>query len=159
MCRMMSKAGICTEATPPCLLPQFSCKTSIYAFNQLRPEQNGHHFADGILKCIFLWGKFCILLQISLKFFPGSPVDPTDFRIANRWQTCIWTNDDLDDGGHMASLGHNELKKMLPHQLYMKNLTMNGYIYVIVYIHIKNSVGGCVLSLSLECPHLEVRTA
>ena len=33
------------------------------------PEQNGHHFAQGIFKCIFMSEHFNILIQISLKFF------------------------------------------------------------------------------------------
>ena len=32
--------------------------------------QNGHHFADGIFKCIFINERFCISIQISLKFVP-----------------------------------------------------------------------------------------
>ena len=38
--------------------------------NTLRPRQNGHHFADDIFKCIFIYEKFCILLWISMKFVP-----------------------------------------------------------------------------------------
>ena len=43
--------------------------------NTLRPEQNDHHFAYNILKCILLNHNDCILIQISLKFVNGSPVD------------------------------------------------------------------------------------
>ena len=41
-----------------------------FKFNTLRPEQNGRHFADGILKCIFLNENFWILNDISLKCVP-----------------------------------------------------------------------------------------
>ena len=44
--------------------------------------QNGRHFADGILICIFVNEKFCILIKISLKFVPKGPNDnnPAWFR-------------------------------------------------------------------------------
>ena len=44
-------------------------------FNILWPEQNGHNFADDIFKCIFLKENVCILIEISMKFVPGSPID------------------------------------------------------------------------------------
>ena len=45
------------------------------AVNILRPEQNGHHSADDILKCIFLNENVCILMKISLEFVPIGPTD------------------------------------------------------------------------------------
>ena len=39
------------------------------------PGQDGHHFADNILKCILVNEKFCILVKISLKFVPKVPID------------------------------------------------------------------------------------
>ena len=50
------------------LLPDMSVNT-------LRPRQNGRHFPDNFFKCIFVNEKFCILLQISLKFVPNGPID------------------------------------------------------------------------------------
>ena len=41
----------------------------------LPPGENGRHFADAILKCIFLNEKFCILIKISLRFVPKGPID------------------------------------------------------------------------------------
>ena len=38
--------------------------------NTLRPKQNGRHFADDILKCIFLNENVWIPIEISLKFVP-----------------------------------------------------------------------------------------
>ena len=38
--------------------------------NTLRPRQNGRHFADDILKCIFLNENVWIPIEISLKFVP-----------------------------------------------------------------------------------------
>ena len=52
------------------------------AFNTLRPRQNGSHFADDILKCIFLNDEVWIPIEISLKFVPKGPIDsiPALFR-------------------------------------------------------------------------------
>ena len=43
--------------------------------NSSNPRQNVHHFADNILKCIFMREKNCILIQISLKFVHKGPID------------------------------------------------------------------------------------
>ena len=43
--------------------------------NTLRPRQNGRHFADNILKCIFLNENVWIPIEISLKFVPKGPID------------------------------------------------------------------------------------
>ena len=43
--------------------------------NTLRPRQNGRHFADDILKCIFLNENVWILIEISLKFVSRRPID------------------------------------------------------------------------------------
>ena len=37
-------------------------------------EQNGRHFADDILICIFVNEKFYVLIKISLKFVPKGPI-------------------------------------------------------------------------------------
>ena len=41
-------------------------------FNTLRPRQNGRHFPDDIVKCIFLNKNVWISINISLKFVPKS---------------------------------------------------------------------------------------
>ena len=41
----------------------------------LRLRENGCHFADNILKYIFMNENLCILIPISLKFVPKRPVD------------------------------------------------------------------------------------
>ena len=51
------------------------CKTAstVYSrslLNSLRPRQNGRHFADHILKCIFLNENAWIPIKMSLKFVP-----------------------------------------------------------------------------------------
>ena len=43
--------------------------------NSSPPGQNIHYFADDIFRCIFVNGKFCILIKISLKFVPKGPND------------------------------------------------------------------------------------
>ena len=44
-------------------------------FNTLRLRQDGCHFADDILKCIFLNENVWIPIEISLKFVPMGPID------------------------------------------------------------------------------------
>ena len=40
----------------------------------LRPEQNNHCFSD-IFQVHFLEVKFCLVIQITLKFVPEGPID------------------------------------------------------------------------------------
>ena len=47
----------------------------VITFNTLRPIQNGRHFADDVLKCIFLNENVWISLDISLKFVPKGPIN------------------------------------------------------------------------------------
>ena len=58
------------------------CDLFLVELTNLSPEQNGHHFADDIFKCIFMNENLCILIQISLNFVP------------NKLQAIIWTNAD-----------------------------------------------------------------
>ena len=44
-------------------------------FRSSLPEQNGCHFADNILRYIFVDKKFCILIDISLKFVPKGQIN------------------------------------------------------------------------------------
>ena len=45
------------------------------SLNSLRPRQNGRHFADDVLKCIFLNENVWISLKISLTFAPKGPIN------------------------------------------------------------------------------------
>ena len=45
------------------------------SFNTLRPRQNGQHFADNILKCIFLNENVWIPVKISLNVVPKGPIN------------------------------------------------------------------------------------
>ena len=47
----------------------------ITTINTLRPRQNGRHFADDILKCIFWNENVTIPIEISLKSVPKGPID------------------------------------------------------------------------------------
>ena len=47
-------------------------KLNSYIFNSSPPGQNGRHFTDDTFGCIFVDGKFCILIEMSLKFPKGS---------------------------------------------------------------------------------------
>ena len=42
--------------------------------NSSLPKQNGRHFTEDNYKCIFVNEKFCISIQISLKFVPLCPI-------------------------------------------------------------------------------------
>ena len=54
---------------------QQSNKTYHKQVNSLRPRQNRWHFADDILKCIFLNENVWIPIEISLKFDRKGPID------------------------------------------------------------------------------------
>ena len=47
----------------------------IFAFNTLRPRQNGRHFTDDTFKPIFLNENIHISIKISLKFVPKVPIN------------------------------------------------------------------------------------
>ena len=40
-----------------------------------KPGEYGRHFADDISSCSFVNVKFCIFIDISLKFVPKGPID------------------------------------------------------------------------------------
>ena len=44
-------------------------------FHTLRPRQNGRHFSDDILKCIFMNENIWISISILLKFVPEGPIN------------------------------------------------------------------------------------
>ena len=88
--------------------------------NTLRPKQNGHHFADNILKCIFLNETLGILIKISLKFVPEDPIDNKSPLV--QWMAWyLSSNRPLPEPvltiilwRLMTSLGHNELTSPSP---------------------------------------------
>ena len=51
------------------------CYCYLELINLFPPEENGCHFADVIFRNIFANEKFCILIEISLKFVPNGPSD------------------------------------------------------------------------------------
>ena len=61
-----------------------------WLINSSPSGQNGRHFADDIFKCIITNEKFCISIQISLKFVPKSSIGntcPGNSLAPNRQQT------------------------------------------------------------------------
>ena len=46
---------------------------SLLCFDILKLRQNGRHFSDNILKCIFLYENVWISIKIPLKFVPKGP--------------------------------------------------------------------------------------
>ena len=60
------------QTTPFCLSDSstFTKTIEFHTFNTLRPRQDGRHFPDDHLKCIFLNENIWISLKISLKFVP-----------------------------------------------------------------------------------------
>ena len=75
------------------------------------PGQDGHHFTDNIIKCIFCNENCCILIKNSLKYVRNVPIDnnPVVVQIISRRQAIIWSNDDLVWWRMYVSLGINEL--------------------------------------------------
>ena len=78
-----------------------SCKYRTFSvlmhlqINTLRPIQNGHHFADDILRCLFLNENVWFSIKISPKFVPKGPINdiPELVRIMAWCQAIIWAND------------------------------------------------------------------
>ena len=65
-------------------------------------------------KFIFLNGKFCILIQISLKFVPNGLIDNVNIGSGKgltpiRWQAITWTNDESVHWRKYAAQGRDEL--------------------------------------------------
>ena len=59
--------------------------------NSSSPPHNGRHFTDDIFKCIFMNEKFCISIQISLKFVPKGLINNKSALIqVKAWR---WTGD------------------------------------------------------------------
>ena len=54
--------------------------------NTLRPRQNGRHFPDDIIKCIFLNENIWISIKILLKFVSMDPVN----KIISLVQVMVW---------------------------------------------------------------------
>ena len=54
---------------------QLSNPSDLPCFNTLRPRQDGRHFADDVLKCIFMNENVWISLKIPLKFVPRGPIN------------------------------------------------------------------------------------
>ena len=56
-------------------MDRWDIDNQIMHFNSSPPGQNGCHFADNVLRCIFVNEKLCILIKIWLKFVPKGPIN------------------------------------------------------------------------------------
>ena len=76
-----------------CICPSITLYRTIapLSVNTLRPRQNGRHFTDDILKCIFLNENIWILIQISLKFVPRGPNN--NIAALVQVMACRWPGD------------------------------------------------------------------
>ena len=63
---------IMLELISMCCIPYLNFHS---LFKASLPGQYGHHFTDDIFQYIFFSERFCILIQISLKFVPKVPID------------------------------------------------------------------------------------
>ena len=73
--RKHNRSGICPVIH--WTYPMMTYDTTCYIISNdiVRPEQNGRHFADGILNYIFLKEICCISIKISLRFVPQGSID------------------------------------------------------------------------------------
>ena len=92
-------------------------------FNSSPPEQNGCHFTDNILKCIFMNEKLCIPIQISLMFVPKGTIDnkSTYGLVPYKWHAITLTNADPVHWWIYAALGGDELIKLESGGLLLRN--------------------------------------
>ena len=70
--------------------------------NTLRPRQNGRHFANNLLKCIFLSENVWDTIKISLKFVPKGPID--NIPVLVQIMAWCWSGDKLLSETMMVSL-------------------------------------------------------
>ena len=61
------------------------CVTRVHTF---KPRQDGRHFADNILKCIFFNENVWVLIKIALKFVPKGPI--TCINMPSLVQVTAW---------------------------------------------------------------------
>ena len=73
-----------------------------YFVKTLRPRQDGRHFADNTLRCIFLNGNAFISLKISLKFVPKVWINSIPSLVQMR--AWCWPGDRPLSESMMASL-------------------------------------------------------
>ena len=76
-CSVWGMKNMCFQCSPiwAHMLAEACTTGKGWGTNILRMRQNGRHFADDIVKCIFLNEICCILTQISLKIVPGVPIN------------------------------------------------------------------------------------
>ena len=75
-CILLHRIMVFLDSTALCFHTHVFISKS--GFNSSPPEhaeQNGHHFANNIFRCIFVNVKFCILIKVSLGFVPRGTID------------------------------------------------------------------------------------
>ena len=75
--------------------------------NSSTPEQNGRHFADDVVKCIFMNEKFFILNRLSLKFVPKGLINNIAALVSDNGLASIrvpgsWAATAVVDGWQLA---------------------------------------------------------
>ena len=91
-----------------------------WPFNILRPRQNGRHFADDVLKLIFLNENIWIPIKISLKFVPKGSIN----NIPALVQIMAWL-------GAVRATSHYLSQWWLIYGGIYASLVLNGNIYEI----------------------------
>ena len=73
------------------------------------------NLADHIFECILLNENVRIPIQISMQFVSRNLIDikPALAQVPNRRQAITWTNDDLPHWRIYASLGGDELRRLI----------------------------------------------
>ena len=102
-----------------CYSPNVHASTPNNAVNSSPPGQNGRLFEDDVSICTFVNAKWCISIQISLKFVPKG----WDNCLASiRRQAIFCTNDGLVYWCICALLGVSEWINMKQECVYIRNI-------------------------------------
>ena len=132
-------------------------------FNTSRPRQNGRHFVEDILKCIFFNEKFWILNKISLKDVPSGLIyDMAAFvqimgwhrrapiHYLDQWWLVSWRKYASLDLNELRSLRTFDTKTPYRHQLQkhaFEWINVDGSEYAVVLIEVNFYVNGLKIAL------------
>ena len=125
---MQLETILVTTMKPNILIPVCLYHNWIYALmlfdgvriNTLRPRQNGRHFADDILNCIFLNENVWISFKISLKFVPKGLIN----NIASLVQIMAWRRPGA------KPLSEPMMVSLLTHICVTRPQWVNNYLFV-----------------------------
>ena len=108
--------------------------------NSPPPGQNARYFTDYIFKCIFMFERFCILIEISLKFVPKGPINNKSALVWGnglvpaRQQAITPNNADPVDQCIYAALGGDELTQRGWNKTIFKCILMNENVCILIPI-------------------------